>query len=182
MLHQISWFNYAAAIAVLAIFYYGYVGLTYFRLELQAGLFRITGKRPALSTLSGGDIAIPAFEVAGAIKADDIEYVAPEELSFGPAEETDTAPSQPDIHLLGEFSEMISEVKTLIRVINESSESKENFEMLFRLVVQKYHSLAGTPYEAQVNDYLLNESADQFPFSLELNELQTYWRNDDEKN
>jgi hypothetical protein len=43
-----------------------------------------------------------------------------------------------DTRLIGEFSEMVSEVKTLIRVINESSESKENFEMLFRLIIQKY--------------------------------------------
>ena len=87
-----------------------------------------------------------------------------------------------DTHLLGEFSEMISEVKTLIRVINESSESKENFEMLFRLIVQKYETLAGTAYEEQVNDYLINEGADQFPFSLTLIELQSFWTNKEHQN
>lgn len=166
----------------MAIAYYGYVGINYYRLELQVLLFRFTGKNQAAVKTTGGDVALPAHEVAGAVKGDAIEYVGQSELHFGPPDEESTLPQTADIHLLGEFSEMISEVKTLIRVINESSESKENFEMLFRLVIQKYHTLTGTPYETQVNDYLLNEGAGQFPFSLDLNELQNYWRNDDEQN
>lgn len=188
MLHQISWFTYGSSVIFIAIAYYGYVGLTFYRTELQAAIFKLTGKKPAVSQISGGDFQIPEYNVTGAIKPEEVDFVAPEELSFGPPEDNDapviTMPARnaQDIHLLGEFSEMISEVKTLIRVINESSETKENFEMLFRLIIQKYHSLAGTPYEDQINDYLINEGADQFPFSLTLTELQSYWTNEAERN
>lgn len=70
---------------------------------------------------------------------------------------------------------MVSEAKTLIRVINESSESKENFEMLFRLIVQKYAVLRGTPFQQQINDFLMAEGAPKFPFSLSEADLDSYW-------
>lgn len=176
MLHQISWFIYGSVIIVVAIAYYSYVGLAFYRSELQAWIYRLTGKKPAVTQLSGGDVLIPAYEIAGAIQRDDIDFVTQQELSFGPPDETEAPPAAnaQDIESL-DFSEMISEVKTVIRVINESSETKENFEMLFRLIVQKYPALAGTAYEAQVNDYLITEGADQFPFPLTLAELKSYW-------
>lgn len=174
---------------IAAIAYYGYVGLTFFRSELQAAIYRLTGKKPAISQISSGDFQVSDYSIAGAIKPEDVDFVPQEELTFGPPEENETPViqmplsstdnSSPEIHLLGDFSEMVSEVKTLIRVINESSESKENFEMLFRLIIQKYPALAGTLYENQVNDYLINEGADQFPFPLSLNELESYWNNDE---
>lgn len=167
---------------VVVTAYYAYVGVTYYRREWQTALYRLIGKKPVESNPAGGDVPIPVYNVAGAIKEEEVEYVAQTELTFGPPDDEAESGNAPDIHLLGEFSEMSSEVKTLITVINESRESKENFEMLFRLIVQKYPALVGTGYEKQVNDYLLNEGAGQFPFSLDLNELQTFWRNDDEKN
>jgi hypothetical protein len=192
MLHQISWFTYGSAIILIAITYYAYVGLTFYRSELRALRYRLTGKKPPVSQFSGGDFPIPAYDVAGAIQPDDVDFVSQDELSFGPPEESEApviqmpvasaATNPQDIHLLGDFSEMISEVKTLIRVISESGESKENFEMLFRLIVQKYLSLKGTPYETQLNDYLINEGAPQFPFSLTIADLQAYWIIDNDKN
>ncbi|MFA6245359.1 MAG: hypothetical protein WC615_00370 [Mucilaginibacter sp.] len=188
MLHQISWFTYGSAIFLIAIVYYAYVGLTFYKTELHGIIYRLTGRKPAVSKFSDGDFQIPGYSVAGAIKPEEVDFVAQEDLSFGPPDETETpviptpVKNEQDIHLLGEFSEMLSEVKTLIRVINESSETKENFEMLFRLIIQKYYSLAGTAYEEQVNDYLIIEGADQFPFSLTLIELQSLWTNEAHEN
>jgi hypothetical protein len=183
MLHQISWFIYGSVIIVVAIAYYSYVGLAFYRSELQAWIYRLTGKKPAVTQLSGGDVLIPAYEIAGAIQRDDIDFVTQQELSFGPPDETEAPPAAnaQDIESL-DFSEMISEVKTLIRVINESGESKENFELLFRLIVQKYLSLKGTSYQTQVNDYVISEGSDLFPFSVTLTDLQDYWMNDNDKN
>ncbi|MCR8557282.1 hypothetical protein KXD93_06500 [Mucilaginibacter sp. BJC16-A38] len=191
MLHSISWFTYGSAVIFIAIAYYGYVGLTFYRSELQAAIYRLTGKKPAVRQFAGGDFQLTDYPVTGTIKPEGIDFVAQEELSFGPADENESSviphPSatigsiSTDTHLLGDFSEMISEVKTLIRVINESSESKENFEMLFRLIVQKYTSLTGSVYENQINEYLINEGAAEFPFPLTLTELQSYWNNDNNK-
>lgn len=191
MLHSISWFTYGSAVIFIAIAYYGYVGLTFYRSDLQAAIYRLTGKKPAVNQYAGGDLQLPDYSVTGSIKPEGIDFVAQEELYFEPADENESPviphPSassgnnSTDIHLLGDFSEMISEVKTLIRVINESSESKENFEMLFRLIVQKYPGIAGSVYENQINDYLINEGADEFPFPLTSTELQSYWLNDNDK-
>ena len=188
MLHQISWLNYLSAVIIVATAYYAYVIFTFYRSELQAIICRLTGRQPVSSRFPAADLQLPDFSVAGAIKPDDLDFVSQEDLSFGPSEDAEisenpntlsfTETGGPDIHLISDFSEMISEVKTLIRVINESSESKENFEMLFRLVVQKYYALAGTTYEEQVNDFLLTEGSSQFPFSLTINELESYWNNE----
>jgi len=186
MLHQISWFTYAVSIILLIIIYYGYVGLTFYRDEIQAVFYKLTGKQPLLRTSGKGDLQIPDYEIMGKAQPDDVEFVSQDELSFGPADIPDEQTDQPgksvvtagtNSRLIVDFSEMVSEVKTLIRVINESSESKENFEMLFRLVVQKYPALTGTDYQQQINDFLLDEGAPQFPFSLTMTDLENYWTN-----
>ncbi|WPU94798.1 hypothetical protein SNE25_04590 [Mucilaginibacter sabulilitoris] len=183
MLHQISWFNYAAAIFLVAVGYYGYVGLTFYMSELKTCLYRISGRNPRTAPLSG-DLQIPEYEVAGAIQKEHVEFVDQEELFFAPPESpNEDSPTtsannkiaDKDDQLLTDFSEMISEVKTLIKVINESEESKGNFEMLFRLIIQKYPALKGTGYMEQINNFLLSEGIAEFSFPLNLIELQNYW-------
>jgi len=145
------------------------------------------GKQPAVKASGQGDLQLPDYAVMGKAQPEDVEFLNQEELSFGPTDNPDElsvqepaksqAPPGSDGRLIVDFSEMVSEVKTLVRVINESSESKENFEMLFRLVVQKYPSLNGTAYEQQINDFLIAESLSQFPFPLNAEELKNYWLN-----
>jgi hypothetical protein len=184
MLHQISWFTYAVSIISLAIIYYLYVGLNFYGAEIKTIIFKFSGKTPALKTAGAGELQIPDYEIMGMAQPDQVDFVALEELHFGPPETDDdkengsalaSANNTTDTRLIGEFSEMVSEVKTLIRVINESSESKENFEMLFRLITQKYAGLANTGYRQQINDYLLTEGVPQFPFTLTAGELDNYW-------
>ena len=184
MLHQISWFTYGVSIISLIIIYYLYVGLAFYRVEFQSLIYKLTGRQPALKVARNGDLQILDYEIMGKAQQDNVEFVAPEELSFGPPEDPDDlvaekiAPMEISSNLIGEFSEMVSETKTLIRVINESSESKENFEMLFRLIVQKYPALRGTSYQQQINDFLLAEGAPEFPFSLSESDLSNYWNDE----
>jgi hypothetical protein len=145
-------------------------------------IYRITGKQPAFKVAGKGDLQIPDYDIMGKAEPDDVAFVSPEELHFGPVEEPDepateiaNSPVETNSRLIGNFSEMVSEVKTLIRVINESSESKENFGMLFRLIVQKYPAVKGTAYQQQVNEFLLAEGAPEFPFSLSETDLSNYW-------
>lgn len=181
MLHQISWFTYAVCIISLVTIYYLYVGLAFYKTELQLFIYKFTGKHPALKTAGSGDLQIPDYDIMGKAEPEAVEFVAPEELSFGPADDSDDLPvekpvsSETNSRLIGNFSEMVSEAKTLIRVINESNEPKENFEMLFRLIVQKYPALRGTIYQQQVNDFLMEEGAPQFPFTVTEADLVTYW-------
>ncbi|MET3501319.1 hypothetical protein ABIC45_002931 [Mucilaginibacter rubeus] len=181
MLHQISWFTYTVSIISLIILYYLYIGMIFYRREIQSVIYKLSGRQPALKSSGNGDLQIPDYDIMGKAAPESVEFVAEEELSFGPPDEDDelssdqTLPSEINSRQIGNFSEMVSEVKTLIRVINESSESKENFEMLFRLIVQKYQALCGTPYQQQINDFLMAEGAPEFPFSLNENDLEKYW-------
>jgi len=188
MLHQISWFTYAVSILLIITFYYLYVGLAFYRTEVQSLIYKLMGRQPRLKTSGQGDLQLPDYEIMGRAQTNDIEFVSPDELSFGPSDIPDEelpaeagqskTPAGADSRLIGDFSEMVSEVKTLIRVINESSESKENFEMLFRLIVQKYSSLSGSGYRQKIIEYLLTEGAPQFPFPLTHEELENYWNNE----
>jgi hypothetical protein len=184
MLHQISWFTYTVSTLMLCSMYYVYVGITFYRSELQSFINRISGRQPVIKIAGKGDFEIPDYSVTGIAQPSEISFIAQDELSFGPPESTDDlaqlqSPTPPgsDSRLISDFSEMVSEVKTLIRVINEYSESKENFEMLFRLIIQKYHSLSGTAYQKQINELMLNEGAPEFHFSLTETDLNEYWNN-----
>jgi hypothetical protein len=188
MLHQISWFTYAVSILSLVTIYYLYVGLTFYRIELQSVIYKLMGKQPAVKASGQGDLQLPDYAIMGKAQPEDVEFLNQEELFFGPADNPDEVSVQEpaksqalagaDSRLTGDFSEMVSEVKTLVRVINESGERKENFEMLFRLIVQKYPSLAGTAYETQINDFLIAEGGTQFPFPLTAEDLKNYWLNE----
>ena len=187
MLHQISWQAYVAGIIILLILYYLYVLIVFFRAEIQAFYFRLTRKQPMLEYGGNGLIPIPTYAILGAAQPDDIGSKTEETIEFGPSENPDEVIageqeynaliSGTDSRLIGQFSEMISEVKTLIRVINESAESRENFEMLFRLIVQKYPELEGTSYQQQVTEFLMEEGTGLFPFDITYDELETYWKN-----
>jgi len=187
MLHQISWFTYGVSIISSVIIYYLYVALTYYRTEFKMTLYKLTGKQPVVKASGSGDFQLPDYEIMGKAQTDDVEFINQTELFFAPANIPDEE-SQDELHqitvpekdskLIGDFSEMVSEVKTLIRVINESSESKENFEMLLRLILQKYPALKGTIYQDQIIEFLIAEGIPQFPFSLSEDELNNYWLNE----
>jgi len=187
MLQHLTWPAYLTGIFIIAVIYYATVGLIYYRHELGNVLRRLSGKPATQFSTSRGDLILPAADIVGGTRTDGVDLIDQQELVFASAEEEEPAtgiipsiqPAAADARLLGDVSEMVSETKTLIRVINESNESKENFEMLFRLVVQKYPDLAGTVYEEQINTYLLKAGADLFPFTLTNSELQTYWLNDE---
>lgn len=181
MLHQISWYTYVVSIISLAILYYLYVGLTFYKAELKALLNKFTGRQPAIKAAGNSDLQIPDYDIMGKAAPEAVEFVTQEELSFGPPDDFEEQVrkaipvSENNSRLIVNFSEMVSEVKTLIRVINESSETKENFEMLFRLIILKYPALRGTLYQQQINDFLMEEGAPAFSFSLNETDLVNYW-------
>ncbi|MDN5286544.1 MAG: hypothetical protein JWR38_2818 [Mucilaginibacter sp.] len=187
MLHQISWQAYVLSIILLLILYYGYVGVVFYRTEILAFYFRISGRQATLEVNDDRLIPVPEYEIMGAAKPDDTRSIREENIEFGPTDNPDdltteeqeaiVIPTGTDSRQISQFSEMIAEVKTLIRVINESAETRENFEMLFKLIVQKYHELGGTPYQHQINEFLLEESEGQFPFEITSAELEAYWNN-----
>ena len=187
MLHQISWQAYGAALVVLLAIYYLYVLLAFYRAEIRTFYSRISGKQSPLAFQDSGFIPIPDYEIVGAAQPDEIYAGTEETLLFGPSDnrdednlgrqDQDNSSTVKDSRLIGQFSEMVAELKTLIRVISESEESRENFDMLFKIIVQKYPDLGGTPYQRQVTEFLIEEGSDQFPFHINAEDLEAYWEN-----
>jgi len=180
MLRQISWHTYLLSITGCLAAYYLYVALVYYKTEIVTVFRRLSGNPPARG--ASGAYLVPAYPVMGAAQQEEVQFIAPEELVFGLSDHPDEAETMPGQaagsdagSLAGEFAEMIQEVKTLIRVIADSREPRENFQMLFGLIVQKYPSLQGSPYQRQVNDFLLRESAGLFLFELNSAELESIW-------
>lgn len=179
MLQQFTWQNYFTLIGTLLIFYYGYVCLKWYRKEIRAA---IKGDKSQNSLLPVAFTLPPDNEVIGTAKPVHGAAISGEELRFGPPDEPEHYQEnnlilKEDSELVGAFSDMIAEIKTLVRVIADSNDSRENFEMLFHLEVQKFEILAGTPYQEKINQFLIKESSGQFPFKLQPDELDTYWQN-----
>jgi hypothetical protein len=175
MLESISWPTYLVSIFVITLIYYGWVLLTFYRTELAAA-FTLPSKRnvPAGKPMTDDD-----FVVFGQPAPEDEVVAGDQELQFGPAdadEPTFTAPISPTApQQVSEFSEMVGEVKTLIRVVAESSESRDNFEMLFALIIQKYPGLSATDYRSKIIAFLLAESEGKFLFALSEENLNQLW-------
>ncbi|WPU98408.1 hypothetical protein SNE26_20495 [Mucilaginibacter sp. cycad4] len=184
MLSQISWPAFISGMAILLSLYYAYVAVFFYKKEIIAFLYLLSGRQPVTDPAKTGFVPEPAYTVMGSARAH--REAAEEELQFGPSDNPDedgndgtfnNGIAEASAEVAALFSGMMSECRTLIRVINESGESKENFEMLFKILVEKYPELGEPPYRQQVTEMLLEESEGQFPFELSADELESYWTN-----
>lgn len=175
MLEHISWPAYLAGALSTSLAYYGWMGLRFYRTEIASVLRKKQTAGPVPSTTAG----ISEDDVFGAIPPDPEQVLDGDELSFGPAEPdqetTETETAFPLSSQVSEFSEMVGEVKTLIRVVGDFPESQKNFEMLFGLIIQKYAGLSDTPFREKINEFLLAESGQHFPFALSSEDLNQLW-------
>ena len=170
MLQSISWTTYLAALLFTSTIYYLYVGLAFYRKELKDRFHRLTGQQANIKRR--GEPVFPDQDVMGKALPDDMLVQACEDISFGP-DENEPEALLPDETENGQYyAAMEAEVKTMLRVIEQSGEGKDNFEMLFRLIAEKYHVLYATPYQQKINELLLQTS---LPFPISLEELNNYW-------
>lgn len=182
MLSEVSWTTYGTLILIAATGYYLVVGIMYYRTDAIGLLSRLTGRKFPGKSSSANDFPVPDYEIMGPVSAEPVGLVEPEAVTFAATKEDELTGYPADVQpvdiaaMVSDFSEMIAEAKTLVRVIKECDEPKENFEMLYRLVIRKYPVLKGTAYQQKVDDFLLAESS-SFPFALTAAELTTYWDN-----
>lgn len=182
MLQEISWQQYLTGVTGLSFAYYVFVVSVYCRTEFAALIRRFTGRAAPVPPRTG-QTALPAVSVMG-LAVPEPEDAEDDDLVFGEPEYDDEeqAPASspretalpPTDENEEEYLQMADEVTTLYTVVKESGESKANFEMVFRLLAQKYAGLAGTPYREQINDHLLAQGA--WPFPLSAAELNQFWK------
>lgn len=182
MLQEISWQDYLTGITGLSFAYYVFVVSVYCRTEFAALLRRFKG-RAAPVPARVGQMALPAVSVMG-LAAPEPEDAEDDDLIFGepesddeeqlPAASSQQSAAPPPDESEEEYLQMSGEVTTLYKVVKESGESKANFEMVFRLLAQKYAGLADGPYREQINDHLLAQG--EWPFPLTSAELNQIWK------
>lgn len=184
MLNQISWPAFISGMAILLSLYYAYVAAFFYRKEILAFLYRLSGRQAVTEPAKTGFVPEPAYAVIGPARSQREATEEEEELQFGPSDNSDEDNWESNNGLAGasaevaaQFSQMMSECRTLIRVVNESGESKENFEMLFRILTEKHDELGKSAYRQQISQKLLEESEGQLPFELSAEDLESYWMN-----
>jgi hypothetical protein len=162
MLNAISWQEYLTAILVLSAAWYSYVGLRYYRNELNA-LLRL---RPSVQS------AVPAVAnkltvVMGSAKPDaDTGLYGADELLFSASEPDDisdqTLPKGPS-------DELLEEAKVLVTAYGDN-DNKTEFLSLFKLLLDKYEVFREEISLPAVIRSLSEFAATRLPFRLKETE------------
>ncbi len=182
MLEQFTWQQYTLSITGTALIYYAIIGLLYYR----DGLSRLlpgrisSGKQQSLAsyqpepgTNPGQDdeetlLGKPATEEGTSISG-------MEDLMFAQDKERPLSPEEEPYLLLGSIPDLLNEFKTLISIVAETGESKEEFLSLFHFIISKYNPVSKSRYRQAINQYMLENSKDRFSFSLSEEELNVLW-------
>jgi len=185
MFHVVSWTTYLLGILLLTLFYYLFVGITFYRKELISSIRRLSG-HPQTATNRSVTLPEPEYQIMGDAQEGPAQVIDSEEFSFGPSEipdDTDgsSLPEQAgtadevNAHLEQEYRAMKEEVKTLVSVIIDGNESQESFRMLFVLIAQKYPDIRNSPYQEIISSLLFQELQGRAGFELGQEDLQAYW-------
>ncbi len=178
MLSHISWGTYLVTLLITTLMYYAFVLIRYNKYG-QKMLFDSREPRNDLIFPAIANRAVEA-DIMGAAAPGPVQVLDDSSIVFGTPEPDElpdtlsvTRRDQPDV--INNLPDMIAETKTLIRVIVDTGESRENFELLFRLIMQKYPDVAGTPYQQKINEFLLSKDRSGFPFELTAADLEKLW-------
>jgi hypothetical protein len=162
MLNAISWQQYLAAVLLLSIAWYGYIGLRYYRLEL-AGLLKL--KPPVESTVP--PVANKLSVVMGEAKPEaDTGLYHPEELLFSNSEPDDisdqTLPKGP-------ADDLLAEAVVLVEAYSEN-DNKTEFLSLFKLLLDKYEVFADEISLPALISSLKKFASTKLPFKIQAAE------------
>jgi hypothetical protein len=162
MLNTISWQQYITAVILIAAAWYVYVGLRYYRPELQAALKIKTGSQAAFPP-----VANKLTEVMGAVKPDaDTGLYEPEELQFSNSSLDDisdqTLPKGPADDLLAEAMVLVGAYR--------DSDNKAEFLSLFKLLLDKYEVFADEISLPLIIRSLSDFAVNKLPFQIKAHE------------
>ena len=187
MLYFITWKQFALVCAASTLLYYLIIILQYYRKAAMTFLLR--KQHEAAPDQSG----IATTPIMGAVRETDSEMalVNSSSLDFGPSDfETEEEAEWIDnaveaepgavladkVLLLGNMSDFLEELKTLIRATVSTGDSKENFLVLLELTAERYPEVADEHYRQALIQHLL-EASSELPFELNPSELQEAFLN-----
>lgn len=171
MLHAITWKQFGIAVGGAGLLYYLIILFKYYRQEAIA----LLNGRNNLSTMTAPHGAAQKTDqgIFGAAHFDDSEMnlVDADELNFAEPEPDEIELPDTKGQLLGEVADFMQELKVLMRITKEADDTKENFLMLLRLLINKHQLVATKRYTVPVILNILEQSLD-LPFELQKAELE----------
>jgi len=162
MLNTISWQQYITAVILIAAAWYAYVGLRYYRPELQAIL-----KIKTVKTTAVPPVANKLTDVMGASKPDaDTGLYDPDELLFSNSSVDDisdqTLPKGP-------ADDLLAESMVLVDAYSENNDKAE-FLSLFKFLLNKYEVFADEISLPAIIKSLSDYAINKLPFQIEAAE------------
>jgi|GEM_PF-4241517 len=169
MLNNITWQQFVIAITLIALTYYLFVIVFFFR----DVLFRIlNGKaKPVQQT---GE---PELDESDDLRTRFQNRLGEQDDSIVASE----SGNENDL-LIGTVADLLEEIKALAHVIVTNESSKEEAESFYRLLLSRYDQLVNTPYQQSINTTILKLFNEDISMNTTLSEIQSWWPNSISRN
>jgi hypothetical protein len=156
MFTNVSWASYLMGVALLYLSWYAYIGLRYYREELQRFL---SGKKRPVET---GNDAIPSegtpnFFIEEKIIAPNASYDSLQDSVFKDVD-----------HLIGK-------IKEFTQGSAQKNANKEEFTGYLSLLLAEYPAVKDSVFRSQINEHLVQECASGQSFTLSEQEADQLW-------
>ena len=80
----------------------------------------------------------------------------------------------PEALLVGSVADLLEEIKIVLSELTTGS--KEEIASIFQSLLSRYPQLIGTNYQEEINLFLLDALATHSAYGFELNEIKSWWK------
>lgn len=154
MLSSITWGQYLSSIALLLLFYYGYVAFRYYKWEILGVI--------GIKKIDGNSVAIPSMaEFKSSMEAESHDNYLPK-----PATDIDISP------LVQSFTD---EVQAYIQEA-ESGIGKDELLYSLKLIATKYPALKNSDCSDEMSQFIYREANNKYPNIMQSNDALHLWQ------
>ena len=175
MLSSISWQQYFAAVVIITVSYYLYVGLKYYQKEIGNLFNRSTQAADIFSVVHS-----PVISVMGQAKPDDgIAISETQSLLFADVlpddpKEPIPEPAHPIVLQNDPASELVTEAGNLVEVFKDV-DNKQEFLNLMGILVGSYRNFQEQIDLPAVLSRVVENSKNKLKFTVALSDFQSTW-------
>ncbi len=167
MLSSISWQQFLAALVIITLVYYFYIGLRYYQKDLRA-----IANRKKVSGLNQSGTHATAYQVMGIAKQEHgVSVSDADHLYFAIDDEPETETIANEVHPIanttdqGPTEALLNDVSQLINAFKEVDDKAE-FLSLLRIQYHSYHADGEAIDWPAVKQRTLQLSGERLPFSV----------------
>lgn len=167
MLSSISWQQFLAALVIITLVFYLYIGLRYYRKELWA-----IANRKQVAGLNQSETPATSYQVMGTAKPDyGVSVSDADHLQFAIDDEPETETIANEVHTVANTPEreptvaLLSDVTHLVNAFKEIDDKAE-FLSLLRIQYGSYHSDSDAIDWPAVKQRTLQLTQDKLPFKV----------------